>query len=528
MTEPASPRYVPREALERIALEMTSTTDLGGVLKVITEGLVEDLDAAFARIWLVRPGDRCNACPQAAKCPEKVECLHLVASSGLHSNLEGEYARIPLGALITGRVASSGEPYIAHDLRSDPRVPVGNREWVAEHDLVAFGGYPLRFKGKLLGVMSIFSRQRLGDDDFHRLGVFANHAATAINSAQLIDEVIRLKDQLERENAYLREEIALEHLSEEMVGQSGKFRAMLDHLARVAETDATVLVMGETGTGKELVARTVHELSRRREKTLVKLNCAAMTATLVESELFGHERGAFTGALQRRIGRFELADRGTLFLDEVGELPLETQAKLLRVIQEGEFERVGSSTATKVDVRLIAATNRDLEAMVAAGQFRADLYYRLNVFPVKVPSLRERADDIPVLTQHILAHLAGRLGRRHAGVTPESMTAMMRYGWPGNIRELQNVLERAAILASGPLVDVRPVLGAAAPAGPADDGVAGPVLTSIVEMERRHIREVLVATDWRVEGPTGAAAILDINPSTLRSRMRKLGINRPT
>ena len=354
----------------------------------------------------------------------------------------------------------------------------------------------------------------------------------------------RAHRELEQQNARLREEIeahersrgvigALQdeirtgHDFHEIVGRSPALKRLLDQLALVAATESTVLVLGETGTGKELVARAIHDRSPRHERPLVKVNCAALPRELVESELFGHEKGAFTGATQQRRGRFELADGGTLFLDEVGELPLEAQAKLLRVLQEQEFERVGGTRTLRADVRLIAATNRDLGGRAAAGEFRPDLFYRLNVFPVTVPALRERREDIAPLVAHFLAKSARKLGRSFEGVSPAFLDRAVAYDWPGNIRELENVVERAAILSRGTLLDALEPFGAPAP--PARTDAPAPVaLTGTLEdVERLHIERTLAQTRWVIEGDQGAAVALGLNPSTLRGRMRKLGIRKP-
>ena len=306
-----------------------------------------------------------------------------------------------------------------------------------------------------------------------------------------------------------------------LVGRSPAMRHVREQIAQVAATDSTVLVTGETGTGKELVARALHEQSARRERPLVTLNCAALPRELVESELFGHEKGAFTGALAQRRGRFELADGGTLLLDEVGELPLEAQAKLLRVLQERQFERVGGTRSVRVDVRLVAATHRDLQAEVAAGRFRADLFYRLNVFPIALPPLRERREDIALLLEHALRRLARRLARPVSGIAPSFLAAAAVYDWPGNVRELQNVVERALIVSrGGPLEAVLPGRVSEPSAGAADgDGLEG--------VERAHLLRVLEARRWVIEGEAGAARALGLNPSTLRGRMRKLAIRKP-
>jgi DNA-binding NtrC family response regulator len=312
--------------------------------------------------------------------------------------------------------------------------------------------------------------------------------------------------------------------TDSMVGESPALQRVRAQIARVAPTDSTVLIQGETGTGKELVARAIHGMSRRQEHPLINVNCAALPRDLVESELFGHEKGAFTGAVQQRRGRFELADTGTLFLDEVGELPLEAQAKLLRVLQEGEFERVGGTRALRADVRIIAATNRDLHAEVGTGRFRADLYYRLNVFPIALPPLRERREDIPALVRYFAVKTAHRLGRSLDGIAPAFFERACAYDWPGNIRELENLVERALITSGGGVLDrvelVTPSTNLATViAQPAGDA-------TLEEMERVHIQRVLDRTRWQIEGDNGAAQILGLNPSTLRGRMRKLGIRR--
>jgi formate hydrogenlyase transcriptional activator len=339
---------------------------------------------------------------------------------------------------------------------------------------------------------------------------------------QHVDELTELKARLERDNAYLLDEIQAEHNVHAMIGESPAFRSMIDLIRRVAPTSEAVLIRGETGTGKELVARAIHDLSPRRNRPLVKINCAAISAGLVESELFGHVKGAFTGAIERRIGRFEYANGGTMFLDEVGELTLDTQAKLLRVLQEQEFEPLGSNRSVKVDVRVLAATNRDLAQAVREGQFRSDLYYRLLVVPVDVPPLRERREDIPALTTHFINRLARRLGRRIGRVSEALMRRISAYDWPGNIRELENFLARAMILSqSGVLQDEMlpdaPVESRLASNGSPD---------SMKEAQRRHINSALEASGWVVEGPKGAANALKMNPSTLRSLMRRLGIAR--
>jgi formate hydrogenlyase transcriptional activator len=366
----------------------------------------------------------------------------------------------------------------------------------------------------------------------------AKVAARTADLKAALGEVERLKDRLQNENRYLQQEICEQSNHREIVGTSHALRQALRQVDLVAATDSTVLIRGETGTGKELIARAIHERSPRRERALVKLNCSAISAGLVESELFGHLKGAFTGATERRIGRFELADGGTLFLDEVSELPLDTQTKLLRVLQEGEFEPVGSSKSLSVNVRVIAASNRDLQADVASGRFRADLFYRLNVFPINVPPLRERSEDIPALAQFFMERCARKLGKSLRGVEAGTLAALQAHSWPGNIRDLQNTIERAAILSTGELLRVdwpleaapQSCFAAAAPKEAASaPGAAAPANASaysLEEMERQHFIAVLRKTRGVIEGPHGAARLLDLKPSTARFRIKKLGIQR--
>jgi PAS domain S-box-containing protein len=345
-------------------------------------------------------------------------------------------------------------------------------------------------------------------------------------TARVLAEAERTR--LAQQNLYLQEEIQAVHNFEEIIGKSPALSTVLDHVRQVGPTDTTVLITGETGTGKELIARALHSSSRRQHKPLIKLNCAALPTGLVESELFGHEKGAFTGAIARRVGRFELADGGTLFLDEVGEIPPEVQVKLLRVLQEREFDRVGGSAPIKVDVRVLAATNRDLLQAVRDKTFREDLYYRLSVFPLRLPPLRERPEDIPLLAHFLVEKFATRIGKRIEGISPATLRRLLDYPWPGNVRELENVLERAVILACSPVLEIDTSV---LPSGPTSADVAdiGPreQVSTLVEVEGEHIRTVLRQTNGVIDGPAGAARILGLHPNTLRSRMKKLGISRP-
>jgi formate hydrogenlyase transcriptional activator len=385
---------------------------------------------------------------------------------------------------------------------------------------------PLTTARRRLGVLIFASKQAGAYDtaDVDFLQQVANQVAGAVENALAFDEIEALRDQLHKEKVYLEEEVRTEQNFWEIVGESAVLRRVLKQVEAVAPTDSTVLILGETGTGKELIARALHDLSPRRERTFVKLNCAAIPTGLQESELFGHERGAFTGAISKKVGRFELAHQGTLFLDEVGDIPLDLQPKLLRALQEQEFERLGGTQTIRVDVRLVAATNRDVTQMVGDGRFRSDLFYRLNVFPVVLPPLRERQEDIPRLVRHFTQRFARRMGRAMETIPAALMDALVRYPWPGNIREMQNVIERAVILSPGsalhiPPDDLKPG------AGSANGRAGGPV--TLADAEREHILGVLRETAWVVGGPKGAAARLGMKRSTLQKKMIKLGISRP-
>jgi formate hydrogenlyase transcriptional activator len=417
--------------------------------------------------------------------------------------------------------------------------PFANEKRLCAEGLRSLCAVPLILRGKSIGTLSLVSRNKdqYSAADAQFLQEVAVQVALAIENMKAFEEIAALKARLEKENLYLREEIRSEHNFEEIVGNSPALRSVLRALEQVAPTDSTVLICGETGTGKELVARAIHDHSARKNRALVSVNCSALSAGLVESELFGHLKGAFTGAIERRIGRFELANGGTIFLDEIGELALETQVKLLRVLQEHEFEPVGSSRPQRVDVRVIAATNRNLSELVEAGRFRSDLFYRLNVLPLQLPPLRERRSDIPQLVALFVPRFAKRFGKKVEGVSQETMARLMSYAWPGNIRELQNVLERAVVLSEGSTLrldkDLVP-LAASEGAPPAAEipveaqaathSPAG--LPTLEEMERSHILAALQQANGVIDGPKGAAKILDIHPNTLRHRMSKLRVNR--
>jgi formate hydrogenlyase transcriptional activator len=387
---------------------------------------------------------------------------------------------------------------------------------------------PLLVHDRAVGTLVIASLREnaFTGQDAELLTHIARQIAIAVDNALAYREIAALKNKLASEKVYLEEEIKTEYNFEEIVGRSNALKHVLQQVEIVAATDSVVLIHGETGTGKELIARAIHNLSARRERTMVKLNCAAIPMGLLESELFGHEKGAFTGAVAPRVGRFELAHRGTLLLDEVGEIPLELQPKLLRVLQEQEFERLGSSRTIKTDVRLITATNCDLQQMVAEKKFRSDLYYRLNVFPVFVPPLRERVEDIPLLVSYFAQKHARRMKKTIEAIPTNMLEKLCQYSWPGNVRELENLIERAVILSSGPELHVTvPELSTGAASIPAEGTGQN---AKLQDAERTHILRILNETNWIIGGPRGAASKLGLNRSTLRSKMIKLGISRPS
>jgi formate hydrogenlyase transcriptional activator len=435
-----------------------------------------------------------------------------------------------------GRVFLSGEPVILSKEEIERESPL------AELRIQSLAHVPLKGRAGIVGVLSLGSwrEHAFSQDDLTFLEQIARQVAVAIENAWAFGEVSETRNKLAQEKLYLEDEIRSELKFEEIVGKSEALRRVLREVETVAPTDSRVLIYGETGTGKELIARAVHNLSSRQSNSFVKLNCAAIPTGLLESELFGHERGAFTGAIAQRIGRFELANRGTMFLDEIGEVPLELQPKLLRVLQEREFERLGSTRTLRTDARLIAATNRDLEELVNEQKFRSDLYYRLNVFPVRVPALRERSEDIPLLVRHFVQQFSRRMGKAIDTIPSDTMTTLVKYPWPGNIRELQNIIERAVILTKGPALSVpgddlrvsngSPVSPAVTPADHISfnhtslNSAPQNMRAILDEAERLQILATLERTKWTVAGPNGAATALGMKRSTLQSRMQKLGI----
>ena len=431
---------------------------------------------------------------------------------------------IPVDDTIAGRVYQTGRLWTGAADEASARFPLSSAALLTA-GFKADCMVPIRSRRRVLGTLGLGRSESnaYSEDEVDFLVQVSKQIAMAVENALVHQENRKLKDKLAQESLSIQHDIPSEIEFEGIVGRSSALRRTLKDVQMVAPTDSTVLICGETGSGKELIARAIHNLNPRQQKAFVKLNCAAIPAGLLESELFGHERGAFTGAVTQRIGRFEVANGGTIFLDEVSEIPLELQTKLLRVLQEREFERLGSTRTLRTNARLIAATNRDLSRMVEDQKFRSDLFYRLNVFPIRVPALRERAEDIPLLVRHFAQHFAQRMNKVIETIPSEIMTALTRYAWPGNIRELQNLIERAVILTSGPLLRVP--LDDLPTRVTADADKVKP--QTLEEAERAHIRAALKETRWVIGGPNGAAVRLGLNRSTVQFYMKKLGIVKP-
>ena len=440
---------------------------------------------------------------------------------------------MPLGAGWVGRVVTEGRQVVLRGV-APVAADLPGQDWLEGAQIRGFGGSPIIYKGEVMGTIVAFVREEMPEAARPWGQIFADHIGAAIANARAFEEIQRLKAQLEQQNTYLQEEVIEAKAFGDLVGQSAALRQIISQIDLVAPTDASVLILGQTGTGKDLVAHEIHRRSRRKDYPLVRVNCASIPKELFESEFFGHVRGAFTGAVKDRPGRFETAEGGTLFLDEIGEVPLEMQAKLLRVLQEKRYERVGEDRTRQADVRIIGATNRDLKKEAAAGRFREDLYYRLHVFPIRVTTLKERKDDIPLLANHFVELSVKELRCAKPRLTRAGVARLENYDWPGNIRELRNVIERAVILAQGgPLTFDLPVTDSApSPASnaPQPNGPAGPGFLTEAEMQRRERENLIAVLDrahWKVKGLDGAAELLGVKPTTLLSRMKKMGLKRP-
>jgi len=519
------------EALQSLALSVAAARSPDSVLSEMVRGLGMTEGIALARVWLLREE------------PGAESYLELKASIGVSvvdpsvrwTRTDGRHARMPLSFGKVGQIAASNAPLL---LQRGPNNWILQPGWADSEGIQSFAGQPLAFRGQVLGVVALFSRNRLEMQDLKWLRVFADHAAVAIANGRAFEEIERLKERAEHERDYLREVVRNALHEDDLVAVSAKMKSVLQQAERVAETDSSVLVLGESGVGKELLAAAIHRMSRRRDGPLVRVNCASVPHELFESEFFGHVRGAFSGAFRDRQGRFLLADGGTLFLDEVGEIPLDLQGKLLRVLQERTFEPVGDDRTRTVNVRVIAATNRDLENEVERGHFRRDLYYRLSVLPLKIPPLRERREDILPMARCFSKAAARRLHKPEPALDAAAVAALMAYDFPGNARELQNIVERAVVL--GPTAEgglrfdlARGPASSRPPEGtngvPADPGQRSDVVPVSVfrAMERRNIVNALERCDFRVAGEHGAARMLGMSPSTLAYHMKQIGIHRP-
>ncbi len=533
-------RFDPNRAAQ-LLLDMAHEHSLANVLKKVVRSAVERPAMACAQIWLIDKGDICPTCAHRSLCADPSSCLHLVAGGGVSVSEPGTEAsrfgdlnaRLPLGVGFAGKAAAAGRDSVLKNVDQEPAELVGF-DWAKQERVRACGATPIMFKGEVLGVIVGFTREDLPDEARPWGRIFAGHIGAAIANARAFEEIQRLKAQLELQNTYLQEEVVEARAFGDLVGQSEALRQVISQIDLVAPTEASVLILGETGTGKELVAREIHRRSPRRENPLVRVNCASVPKDLFESEFFGHVQGAFTGAVKDRAGRFETAEGGTLFLDEIGEVPLEMQVKLLRVLQDKRYERVGDDRTRAANVRIIAATNRDLKKAVAAGRFREDLFYRLHVFPISVAPLRERSSDIPLLAEHFVAVSVRELKCPRPRLTRAAVARLQSYDWPGNVRELRNVIERAVILArGGPLQFDLPALHgtpAAPPAQPRSPNQGGAGYLTETEMRQRardNLLAVLARSGWKVKGTDGAAQLLGVKPTTLLSRMKQMGLKRP-
>jgi transcriptional regulator with GAF, ATPase, and Fis domain len=529
----------------QLLLELAQERSVEPILKKIVARAVDHTQFVFSQVWLIEKGDLCTTCKYRSECADQSRCLHLVAGRGRAEPNPGKKpepyedpsARIPLNFGPLGEAVASGELKIIRTPDKQPVCPAGF-EWSRDEGILECGIRPIEFKGEVMGATVGFAREYLPETFTSWARVIADQMGAAIANARAFEEIQRLKAQLELRNNYLEEAVIEAKAFGNLVGQSAALKHIVSQIDLVAPTEASVLILGETGTGKELVAHEIHQRSTRKDGPLVRVNCASVPRELFESEFFGHARGAFTGALKDRAGRFETADGGTIFLDEVGEIPLDIQNKLLRVLQEKRYERVGEDRTRRANVRVVAATNRDLKKEVAAGRFREDLFYRLNVFPVQVPPLRERMDDIPSLAKHFVELSAKDLKCAKPRLTRAAVTKLQNYEWPGNVRELRNVIERAVILARGGALDFdlpaatqsAPVARSSARSDSSAASAAQPTFLTEAELQRRerdNLVQVLEAANWKIGGPEGAAELLGVRPTTLLSRMDKWGIKKP-
>jgi transcriptional regulator with GAF, ATPase, and Fis domain len=501
------------------------------VLGQITKAIMANEHVALARIWFLDQDGSCPVCSQSGE----ETALHMRASDGRPlepgtdwSQIHRSYHRVQLDSQTKlAQMVRTGEPVLIADIASDAGGEI-DRDWAKRERIEGMVGHPLRFRGAIVGVMAVFLRVHPNKSTLDGLNNFSAHAAVAIGNCRAFQQIDQLRRQLELERDYLREEVVETGDFRDIVGHSPALRRVLDQIDLVAQTDSSVLIQGESGTGKELIARAIHQRSRRAAKPLIRVSCGSIPKELFESEFFGHVKGAFTGAIRDRVGRFQLADGGTLFLDEVGEIPLDLQSKLLRVLQEGEFERVGDEHTRRVNVRVIAATNRDLRTESEAGRFRLDLFYRLSVFPLDLPALRERREDIPLLAAHFVKLACVRMNLPEPRLPRREIDRLEDYEWPGNVRELQHVIERAVILSRCAPLEFQLEEGRSRQRAAVVPDHSADFITNRQwrEMERENLLKALKQADGKVSGAGGAAELLGVNPNTLASRLRALGISR--
>jgi transcriptional regulator with GAF, ATPase, and Fis domain len=507
------------QGLEQVALAAAEARSPEVVLTRVVEGLAGAAGLALARIWLTGLGDICDACPMRAECPDQTICLHLAASAGrpsaappkTWSGLDGAFRRLPLGVGKIGRIAATGAPLLISDVVRDDAI--ADPAWARDEGIRSFAGHALLFRDEVIGVLAVFDRAGIDARGFEALRAFAARAAVALANARAFEELARSRDAARLERECLRDELRTARAHGAALGEGRAARTLREQIELAAPTDANVLIFGETGTGKAGVAQAIHDQSGRAEAALVRVDCAAAKAEALERELFG----------VTRAGRLEVADGGTLFLDEVGALPLALQSRLLRAIEDGAFERFGDTETRHADLRVVAATNRDLRREVAAQRFREDLYYCLAVVSIEVPPLRHRRDEIGPLAAQFLAAAAARLGKPALRLSADDVAALEANEWPGNVRELQSVIERTALRARGASLDLGAVLS---PPGAREAGLEIETDAARKRRERANIEAALAAARGRIYGPGGAARLLGMKPTTLASRIKALGIGR--
>lgn len=532
-------RFDPNLAAQ-LLLDISHEQAVEPLLQKLVEATVGRPNFACVQIWLTESP---AGAPLTTDPPSGAGFLYLAATGGAPPPGQETAAsrptvgvpRVAWGEGVLGQVAATGKQLRLHG--AEEIKVLADSSWIQEQCVHGFSASPIIYKGEVLGVTAGYTREEMPEAALPWGLIFGNHIGGAIANARAFEEIQRLKAQLELQNTYLQEQVIEAKAFGDLVGQSAPLRQIISQIDLVAPTEASVLVLGETGTGKELVAHEIHRRSQRKEGPLVRVNCASIPRDLFESEFFGHVRGAFTGAVKDRAGRFETAEGGTIFLDEIGDVPMDMQNKLLRVLQEKRYERVGDDCTRSANARVIAATNRDLKKMVAAGRFREDLYYRLHVFPIQVPPLRERVDDIPLLAQHFIERSVKELKCAKPRLTRAGALKLQSYSWPGNVRELRNVIERAVILARGGTLEFDlPVTADPAASRPrprlesrAGSSEAADFLTE-VELQRRERENLLIVLEkarWKIKGPGGAAELLGVKPTTLLTRIQKWGLKRP-